>query len=243
MDNFLGPIAETGVFPEGYECDYALLFPFWTALPATQQTRLANYCKPRKFRAGENIYFHQICNGGVYYVYEGAIRIYMISPSGREATIYHRYRGQTGIIASLYESRTENIIPVFQAEEDTVLAYISRADMAVATQDNPETESLYVNVLETCVQEVVNTFYSFAFSPLKARVARFLLERAQNAAASGGDGRCVAVTHELLANATGTSREVATRTLDRMRGEGVLRTGRGRVEILDLHRLEELAGL
>ena len=181
---FLDPTISTGMVPEEYECDYGLFFPFWSALTPEQQTRLAHYCKPREFHAGENIYFHQICNGGMYYVYEGAIRIYMISPSGHEATIYHRYKGQTGIILEMYENKPENIIPVFQAEQDSVLAYISKADLCIATQETPIIQSMYMNVTADCVQEVVNAFYGFAFLPLKSRVARILLERAR--AGSGG---------------------------------------------------------
>lgn len=237
---FLDPTISTGMVPEEYECDYGLFFPFWSALTPEQQTRLAHYCKPREFHAGENIYFHQICNGGMYYVYEGAIRIYMISPSGHEATIYHRYKGQTGIILEMYENRPENIIPVFQAEQDSVLAYISKADLCIATQETPIIQSMYMNVTADCVQEVVNAFYGFAFLPLKSRVARILLERAR---AGSGDGHVVEVTHEMIASATGTSREVATRTLNRMQATGVLRTGRRQVEILDLQKLEELAAL
>lgn len=237
---FLDPTISTGMVPEEYECDYSLFFPFWSALTPEQQTRLAHYCKPREFHAGENIYFHQICNGGMYYVYEGAIRIYMISPSGHEATIYHRYKGQTGIILEMYENKPENIIPVFQAEQDSVLAYISKADLCTATQETPMIQSMYMNVTADCVQEVVNAFYGFAFLPLKSRVARILLERA---CAGSGDGHVVEVTHEMIASATGTSREVATRTLNRMQETGVLRTGRRQVEILDLQKLEELAAL
>lgn len=231
---------EVGVVPEAYTCDYSLFFPFWSALTPGQQTRLANYCKPRKFRAGDNIYFHEICNGGMYYVYEGAIRIYMISPSGREATIYHRYQGQTGIILEMYENKPENIIPVFQAEEDSVLAYISKADLCTATQETPMIQSMYMKVTADCVQEVVNEFYGFAFLPLKARVARILLAQLQSGPAGS---RFAEVTHEKLANATGTSREVATRTLNRMQEEGILRTGRRRVEILDLQKLKAIASL
>lgn len=237
---FLNPAISTGMVPEEYECDYALFFPFWPALTPEQQTRLAHYCKLREFHAGENIYFHQICNGGMYYVYEGAIRIYMISPSGREATIYHRYKGQTGIILEMYESRPENIIPVFQAEEESVLAYISKADLCTATQETPMIQSMYMQVTADCVQEVVNEFYGFAFLPLKARVARILLEQVRF---GRSDGHFVEVTHEMIANATGTSREVATRTLNRMQEEGVLCTGRRRVEILDLQKLQAMAAL
>ena len=53
----------------------------------------------------------------------------------------------------------------------------------------------------------------------------------------------VSATHERLAAATGTSREVATRTLGTMQAEGILRTGRGKVEVLDLERLEALASV
>ena len=161
----------------------------------------------------------------------------MISPPGREATIYHRYSGQTGIVVPLYENRPENIIPVFQAEEDSTLAYISKTDMYRATQENPDMQELYLNVTADCVQEVVNTFFSFAFLPLQSRVARILLDRLR---ADGPDARVVNATHEMLASATGTSREVATRTLGKMQEEGILRTGRGRVEILDMERLEAL---
>ena len=238
--NFLNSAVNSGVVPEEYECDYSLFFPFWSTLAPEQQTHLANYCKPRKFFAGENIYFHQICNGGIYYVYEGAIRIYMMSSSGREATIYHRYKGQTGIILPMFESKPENIIPVFQAEEDSLLAYISKTDMYKATQESPDMQSLYMNVTADCVQEVVNEFYGFAFLPLKARVARILLEQIRF---GRSDGCFIEVTHEMIANATGTSREVATRTLNRMQEEGLVRTGRRRVEILDLQKLKEIAAM
>ena len=222
--------------------DYDLsgFFPFWYKLTPEQQRKLAGCCTARAFSAGENIYFHQFCNGGMYHVFSGAIRIYMMSAAGREATIYHRYTGQTGIVIPLYESRPENIIPVFQAEEDSTLAYISKTDLYRATQENPDMQEMYLNVTAECIQEVVNTFFSFAFLPLQSRVARILLDRLR---ADGEGTRIVSATHEMLAAATGTSREVATRTLGKMQADGILRTGRGKVEVLDLERLEALASV
>ena len=220
--------------------DLSGFFPFWPRLTPEQQRKLAGYCTLRSFAAGENIYFHRFCNGGMYYVFSGAIRIYMISAAGREATIYHRYPGQTGIILEFSEQKPENIIPVFQAEEDSTLAYISKTDLYRATQENPDMQEMYLNVTAECIQEVVNTFFSFAFLPLQSRVARILLDRLR---ADGEGTRIVSATHEMLAAATGTSREVATRTLGKMQADGILRTGRGKVEILDLERLEALASV
>ena len=215
--------------------DLSGFFPFWRRLTPEQQRRLAGYCTLRTFAAGENIYFHQFCNGGMYYVFSGAIRIYMMSAAGREATIYHRYAGQTGIILDFSETPSENIIPVFQAEEETTLVYLSKTDMYKAARANIALQDRYMDVTAECVQEVVNSFFSFAFLPLRERLARVLLQKA----AAGGT--TVSATHESLASAVGTSREVATRALGRLEQEGVLRTGRKHIEILDPERLKEIA--
>ena len=218
------------------EYDLSGFFPFWPRLTPEQQRKLAGYCTLRSFAAGENIYFHRFCNGGMYYVFSGAIRIYMISAAGREATIYHRYPGQTGIILEFSEQKTENIIPVFQAETDTTLVYLSKTDMYKAARVHVALQELYMDVTAECVQEVVNSFFSFAFLPLRERLARVLLEKVQSAGST-----TVSATHESLASAVGTSREVATRSLGKLESEGVLRTGRKHIEILDLERLTEMA--
>ena len=217
----------------GYELSG--FFPFWEQLTPEQQRRLAGLCTLRTFAAGENIYFHQFCNGGMYYVFSGAIRIYMMSAAGREATIYHRHAGQTGIILDFSDTPSENIIPVFQAEEETTLVYLSKTDMYKAARANIALQDRYMDVTAECVQEVVNSFFSFAFLPLRERLARVLLQKAANG------GTTVSATHESLASAVGTSREVATRALGRLEQEGVLRTGRKHIEILDPERLKEIA--
>lgn len=219
--------------------DLARFFPFWYKLTPMQQRRLADTCTVRQYHAGEDILFHQICNGGLVFVYEGSIRAYMISPHGREATICRRVRGETGVVLPLNEQKAENVIPVFQAEEDSLVAYIAKADVYRAALENPEMLEFYTEVTAACVQEIINSFFSFAFLPLQSRVAQILLARVK---ASGGE-LTVSATHEMLASATGTSREVATRTLGKMQSDGILRTGRGQVEILDLKKLEALASV
>ena len=219
--------------------DLARFFPFWYKLTPMQQRRLADTCTVRQYHAGEDILFHQICNGGLVFVYEGSIRAYMISPHGREATICRRVRGETGVVLPLNEHRAENVIPVFQAEEASLIAYIAKTDVYRAALEHPEMLDFYTEVTAACVQEIINSFFSFAFLPLQSRVAQILLARVK---ASGGE-LIINATHEMLAGATGTSREVATRTLGKMQSDGILRTGRGQVEILDLKKLEALASV
>ena len=216
--------------------DLGGFFPFWPELTPEQQRRLRGYCTLRTFAAGENIYFHRFCNGGMYYVCSGAIRIYMISAAGREATIYHRRAGQTGVIHDLSEHAGENVVPVYQAEEETALVYLAKADLYKAARVHPALQERYMDATAACVQEVVNAFFSFAFLPLRERLARVLVQKAACASST-----TVSATHESLAGAVGTSREVATRALGKLEAEGVLRTGRKHIEILDMERLKEIA--
>jgi CRP-like cAMP-binding protein len=52
----------------------------------------------------------------------------------------------------------------------------------------------------------------------------------------------LSVTHQSLADATGSVREVVGRALAKLRDEGVIATGVGRVTILDPEALTRLAG-
>lgn len=73
---------------------------------------------------------------------------------------------------------------------------------------------------------------------VRQRVCRHLLDLST----TGADGRTVApVTHRYLAEAVGTAREVATRTLGELAQLGLLATAPGHIVLLDPERLRELA--
>ena len=67
------------------------------------------------------------------------------------------------------------------------------------------------------------------------RVAAFLLEES---AIEGGPR--LAITHEAIANHLGTHREVVTRMLRYLQGEGMVKLSRGTVELLDPKKLKAL---
>jgi CRP/FNR family transcriptional regulator len=73
-----------------------------------------------------------------------------------------------------------------------------------------------------------------AFRRVDARLASFLLERSrlQNP---------LRITHQEIAAELGSSREVISRILEDFASRGLIRTGRGTVEILDPEALQTLA--
>ena len=50
------------------------------------------------------------------------------------------------------------------------------------------------------------------------------------------------ITHQVLATEIGTAREVVSRKLRSFESDGLIRSSRGRIEILDREKLSALAG-
>ena len=76
---------------------------------------------------------------------------------------------------------------------------------------------------------------------MRARVARDIVERATLSGPLCA-GAHLRVTHQALADATGSVREVVARTLRELSREGVITTGGGGVTVLDPDGLTKVAG-
>ena len=70
------------------------------------------------------------------------------------------------------------------------------------------------------------------------RLAAFLVEESVLE-----ESASLPLTHERIAGHLGTAREVVTRMLRYFQSEGMVRLGRGSVELTDLKKLERLAAL
>ena len=75
-----------------------------------------------------------------------------------------------------------------------------------------------------------------AFRRMDSRLAGLLL-------ASGRKGNPIRTTHQTIAAELGSSREVISRLLEDFSARGLVKVGRGEVEVLDSEGLGELAGM
>ena len=72
-----------------------------------------------------------------------------------------------------------------------------------------------------------------AFRRMDARIASLLLTRAQSQ-------NPMRITHQEIAAELGSSREVVSRLLEDFSERGLIRSGRGEIEVLDKEGLESL---
>lgn len=164
----------------------------------------------------------------------GLMRAFHTSADGRQVTVRYARPGELLGIATLYVRNsgalgTQALTPcrVLMLRPSRILEVAAR-DAAVANLLTEEVSERLITVLDELAG---NTF-----GTMRQRVVRHLLDLA--AGATGRRFPLVArVTQQALADAVGSVREVVVRLLRELREEGLIRTGRDEIEILEPTRL------
>lgn len=163
-------------------------------------------------------------------VTKGTARVYKMSESGREITLYRVEPGESCILTTscILGDRSFPAFAVAETamEARSVPAPTVRAWMAQHADWRTYIFALMAGRLDT----VIAILEEVAFRSLDARLAAALMEQA-NADERGRP--VVKTTHEKLAADLGTAREVVSRLLKDLEHDGSVRLRRGIIEIHD----------
>lgn len=211
-------------------------FPIWDELTGEHQERIRNSLIRRRIEAGTVIHNGSDDCAGLLLVESGRLRAYILSDGGREITLYRLFDRDICLFSASCMLRSLQFDVTIQAEKDTELWVIpTEIYQRIMAQSAPL--SNYTNELMAArFSEVMWLLEQVMWKSMDRRVAGFLLEEA---AIEGGNR--LSITHEAIANHLGTHREVVTRMLRYLQGEGLVKLSRGAVELLDEKRLEELS--
>ena len=171
---------------------------------------------------------------GVYLlVLDGSVRVQMIADTGREIVLYRVRRGESCVLTTAALVGEEAYSAEGVVEMPTAAITLPRPlfDELLATSD---TFRRFVFAgFGRRVAEILATMQSAVFHRVDARLARHLVAT---------DGP-ITLTHQRLATELGTAREVVSRHLKAFERRGLVRLGRGTVEIVDRPGLDRLAEL
>ena len=210
--------------------------PIWDELTGEHQERIRNSLIRRRIEAGTVIHNGSADCAGLLLVESGRLRAYILSDGGREITLYRLFDRDICLFSASCMLRSLQFDVTIQAEKDTELWVIpTEIYQRIMAQSAPL--SNYTNeIMAARFSEVMWLLEQVMWKSMDRRVAGFLLEEA---AIEGGNR--LSITHEAIANHLGTHREVVTRMLRYLQGEGLVKLSRGAVELLDEKRLEELS--
>jgi CRP/FNR family transcriptional regulator len=222
--------------PDSYaaKLDSALAKSVFSHFPTEERERLFAKARRLDLPAGAELFIGATPQPAL--VVEGAIKVFMIVPDGRQLTVHYvKEGGSLGILAMVGgppPTRLQAIAPttVLIFDEPSVRALVT-GEAGSAYGAAEELARIYIALLSHLAVNV--------FGNVRQRVCSHLL----NLATTAEDGKLVAapVTQQDLANAVGTAREVVSRTLGSLTRTGLISVSRDRITINDPQRmLEEL---
>ena len=210
-------------------------FPFWDKITSADQDYIVRHSSAVTYPQGTHLHNGEECSG-VILVKSGCIRIYMLSDSGRDITLYRLYPGDICMLTASCVLQAVTFEVLAAAQEDSQCYVISGPAFAQISERSP-----YIKIfaLETAVRrfsDVMWVMQQILFMSMDKRLAIFL---SGETARTGQD--IIQLTHEQIARYMGSAREVVSRMLKYFSSEGIVQVSRGGIKILDKNRLNALA--
>ncbi len=186
-----------------------------SGLPGHLSIDLFASARPIQLGADEVLFLAGDPGDGCYRIDEGLLKVTMVSRVGNERIL--AFLGPGAIVGelSLIDGLPRSATVV--AVRDAALSFLSRAAFEAFVQKHPEIYKSLVTLLATRLRETDAAVAAGSFLPLKGRVARTLLELAENFGRDVGSGRIVIhqkIGQSDLAAMAGIARENVSRILN-----------------------------
>lgn len=164
------------------------------------------------------------CVSGAYVVVRGRLRVYSISPSGKEATLYFINPGESCIFALNCIFNNLQYPAWVQTEAGTCVGIIPSPTFRTLFQTETSIQNLTVHALSVLVFRLMDELEEIHSLNLNERLAKFILMRSQ------GTGS-MSMTQDELAAHLGSTREVIAKLLRKLVADKTLKTMRGKIKV------------
>ncbi len=210
--------------------------PYFAGLGESGINSIRRHLYEKKAVRGELL----LAEGGqadvLYFVVEGAVKVFKTSADGKEQ-----------ILRIIRPGESFNDVPVLNGGDSlvsaaamglVVLYAIKRSDLDGIMREHPQVAFNVIKVLSRRVTELIELVEDLSFRHVTGRVAKMLLEYA-------GDktGDRPRLTQQEMAAMIGTAREMVGRSLKSLEGDGLIRMERNHIIITNQPALRETAGI
>jgi len=210
---------------------------FFGGLSEDHLKEISRVSLDRHFDKGAMIFFDGDEGNGFYLVITGIVKVYKISPEGKEQ-----------ILHIVKEGETIGAVPVFsgksfpanaQAISKSHLLFFSRTEFINLITNNPSLTMNILAVLSMRLREFTVQIENLSLKEIPGRLAAYLLYRAEEQ----GNEELVElnISKLQLANILGTGPESLSRALGNMKNRKLIEVDGSNIRLVDRGALETLA--
>jgi CRP/FNR family transcriptional regulator len=215
--------------------------PLFAGLEEGELERFSQVAVPRSFPAGTRVFHEGDSSDACYIVSEGSFRVTREHSDGRAITLATLGPGEIFGELAMLDGDTRSASA--ESITDGTLLALPANDVRSLLGRNPEIALKLVAGLVRRLRAANMRLSRQSFQTVPSRVAGILAQLSREGQEGGGDGDgemseiTIRMNQTDLAQLAGTSRESVSRFLAELERAGVVRSGRGRVTVLQPNKL------
>jgi CRP/FNR family transcriptional regulator, dissimilatory nitrate respiration regulator len=215
--------------------------PLFSGLDGEGLARIKAIAVSRRFRKGESLFVQGEEAGGFYLVLQGRIKIYRLSPQGKEYVLRIVGPGETLAEAAVFSGKTYPATA--DSLEDSRLYYFRKSDFVHLIRQDPQLALNMISGLSLLLRNLARQVEDLSLHEVSSRLARFLLDQLEknNLTLAKGVKIPLELKKNLLASRLGTIGETLSRTLAKMKQRGLLEIKKDALIVHDPALLKEIA--
>jgi CRP-like cAMP-binding protein len=178
---------------------------------------------------------------GFYVILSGKVKLYKISPDGKEQILHVVSAPDAFAEAALF---LEGSYPAFaEALSDSQLLFFPKRDFIYLIEKNPQLSINMIVSLSQFLKRFTSLIEELSLKEVSSRIAKYLIDLSLKLSKEGRGPMEVELdlSKTQLASKLGTISETLSRTLAKMKAKGIIDVKKNRILILNRKLLEELA--
>ena len=211
-------------------------------LPATDLAFLESRARVRVFPKSSSIYFPSDAAESVFVLAEGRVRLYSITPDGKQAILAIIEPGELfGELALLGSDERDEFA---QAVGTSTVVAIPRDSVETVLLRNAELSLAITKFVGLRRKRLERRLRNLLFRSNRERLVGLLCELLEQYGRTIDDGLLIDIklSHQDLAGLVGITRESVTLTLGELQLERLITVGRQRIVVLNTEKLAQAAG-
>lgn len=201
--------------------------PYFSGLEEGLLAEIAALARRRSCESGETVFWEGDSGQGLYLVEKGWMKVYKLSPAGREQVLHFLGPGEMFNALSVFSGSTTPATVV--ALEPSTLWVLDQDTMLRLLDERPQLARHVIHDLAKRLHQMLALVEDISLRTVEARLARLLLEHAAGETLN----RRRWATQAEMASRLGTVPDVLNRALRKLAEEGLIEFDRHQIKIRD----------
>lgn len=213
---------------------------FLAQLAPADYADLVAAARPQQYCKGDLVFHAGEPGHHVYFLKSGKVKIYQLSPLGREVILWFCLPGEIFGLAEVARGGGREVSA--QACETSDVLTVSQEQFKSFLRERPDAGLLCMQVLSSRLRILGDVLVNLVSDDVNTRIAKLILRLSARYGRRVGREVFLAIplTHQEIADMVGTSRQSVTSALSTLKRQGVLSIDNHRIHIESEELLNEM---